>query len=372
MFDEPDAPRGDRRRRCATSTRRCSSPPARRRSRPRSTCSATTSAALRLPLVEADEAELAEVRATLERHGLLAGGRAGVERHAARPPARGLGEIGKNMTVVEYDGRIVVVDTRAALPDRRDDGHRPRAARLHLPARARRRHRGDRHHPRPRGPPRRAAVDPARARAEQRSRSPTAASSRSPWRAPSSTSTSCARPSSRCCRSARWPRPARSSIEMIHLTHSIPDACGVALTTELGTMLITGDYKFDQTPVGGAPADVSRLAELGREGLLLLCGDSTNADRAGHVAQRVGRRPEPRARLRALPRAGSSSRASPRTSTASSRSSTRPPRSTARSCWSAARCARTSTSAARSATSTCPRASSSSRARSTSSPTRSS
>ena len=65
------------------------------------------------------------------------------------------------------------------------------------------------------------------------------------------------------------------------MTHSIPDACGVAITTELGTVLITGDYKFDQTPVDGAPADVSRLAELGREGLLLLCGDSTNADRPG-------------------------------------------------------------------------------------------
>ena len=58
--------------RCTTSTTRCSSPPARRRSRRRSTCSATTSAALRLPMVEADEAELSEVRAVLERHGLLA------------------------------------------------------------------------------------------------------------------------------------------------------------------------------------------------------------------------------------------------------------------------------------------------------------
>jgi ribonuclease J len=70
-------------------------------------------------------------------------------------------------------------------------------------------------------------------------------------------------------------------IELIHLTHSIPDMMAVALTTDLGTMLITGDYKFDQTPVSGEPADVSRLAELGREGLLLLCGDSTNADRPG-------------------------------------------------------------------------------------------
>jgi ribonuclease J len=70
-------------------------------------------------------------------------------------------------------------------------------------------------------------------------------------------------------------------VELIHMTHSIPDASAVALKTDLGTILITGDYKFDQTPVDGVPADVTRLAELGREGLLLLCGDSTNADRPG-------------------------------------------------------------------------------------------
>src|SRR6185503_10745329 len=71
-------------------------------------------------------------------------------------------------------------------------------------------------------------------------------------------------------------------IELIHMTHSIPDACAVAIHTELGVVLVTGDYKFDQTPVDGIPADVSRLAELGREGLLLLCGDSTNVDRPGY------------------------------------------------------------------------------------------
>jgi ribonuclease J len=71
------------------------------------------------------------------------------------------------------------------------------------------------------------------------------------------------------------------SLEMIHMTHSIPDASAVALTSELGTILVTGDYKFDQTPVDGEPADISRLAQLGTEGILLLCGDSTNADRAG-------------------------------------------------------------------------------------------
>ncbi|HLJ02579.1 MAG TPA: ribonuclease J [Solirubrobacteraceae bacterium] len=71
------------------------------------------------------------------------------------------------------------------------------------------------------------------------------------------------------------------TVELVHMTHSIPDSCAVAVTTELGTVLATGDYKFDQTPVDGLPADISRLAELGRQGILLLCGDSTNADRPG-------------------------------------------------------------------------------------------
>ena len=56
------------------------------------------------------------------------------------------------------------------------------------------------------------------------------------------------------------------SIEMVKMAHSIPDAFAVALTCELGTTLVTGDYKFDQTPVDGVPADVSRLAELGPRG----------------------------------------------------------------------------------------------------------
>jgi ribonuclease J len=71
------------------------------------------------------------------------------------------------------------------------------------------------------------------------------------------------------------------TMELVHMTHSIPDSSAVALGTDQGTVLITGDYKFDQTPVDGPPADVSRLAELGREGVLLLCGDSTNVDREG-------------------------------------------------------------------------------------------
>ena len=78
-------------------------------------------------------------------------------------------------------------------------------------------------------------------------------------------------------------------VELVHMTHSIPDAVGGrAAHASSGTTLVTGDYKFDQTPVDGHARPTSaRLAELGDEGLLLLCGDSTNADRAGLLAERV-------------------------------------------------------------------------------------
>ena len=72
-------------------------------------------------------------------------------------------------------------------------------------------------------------------------------------------------------------------IEMVHMSHSIPDARAVVLHTDLGAVVVTGDYRFDQTPVDGRPADIARLAELGSEGVLCLCGDSTNADRPGVV-----------------------------------------------------------------------------------------
>src|SRR4051812_10706846 len=130
------------------------------------------------------------------------------------------------------------------------------------------------------------------------------------------------------------------TVETIKVSHSIPDSSAVALTCDLGTTLITGDYKFDQTPVDGVPADVARLAELGREGVLSCA--ATPRTSTGRGSRRPNR-PWVRSSSRSSPaaRAGSWSRASRRTSTACSRSWMPRPRSGARSRWSAARCART-------------------------------
>jgi ribonuclease J len=193
-------------------------------------------------------------------------------------PLGGLGEIGKNMTVVEYDGAIVVVDTGLRFPtaeqvgidlvlpdftylrERADDiegiiithGHEDHLGALpwilrelgtDIPVYG--------------GP---LTMAMARSKLDEHRLKDTDLTD---------------------VRPGETLELGPFDIELIHLTHSIPDMMAVALTTDLGTMLITGDYKFDQTPVDGKPADVSRLAELGRDGLLLLCGDSTNADRPG-------------------------------------------------------------------------------------------
>jgi ribonuclease J len=71
------------------------------------------------------------------------------------------------------------------------------------------------------------------------------------------------------------------AVEWIHITHSVPDACSLALHTPDGVIVHTGDFKIDQTPVQGAPPDMARLARLGDEGVLLLLSDSTNAEHEG-------------------------------------------------------------------------------------------
>ncbi len=194
-------------------------------------------------------------------------------------PLGGLGEIAKNMTVVEYDGRIVVVDTGLRFPtpemvgidlvlpdftylrERAKDieaivithGHEDHIGALPWVLREL-----DQNAPPVYGAAltvemARSKIDEHRLKGVQLNKVETGESVElGPF-----------------------------SLELVHMTHSIPDACAVALGTDLGTVLLTGDYKFDQTPVDGPPADVSRLVELGREGVLLLCGDSTNVDRPG-------------------------------------------------------------------------------------------
>jgi ribonuclease J len=194
-------------------------------------------------------------------------------------PLGGLGEIGKNMTVIEYDGRIVVVDTGLMFPtaemhgidlvlpdfsylrDRADDieaivlthGHEDHVGALPYVLREI-------------GTPPviyggLLTIGMVRSKLDEHKLGESTPLQELP-------------PGEKV-------KHGPFELELVHLAHSIPDMRGVLIGTEVGKVLMTGDYKFDQTPVDGRPADVSRLAELGKEGLLLLCGDSTNADRPG-------------------------------------------------------------------------------------------
>ena len=205
-------------------------------------------------------------------------------------PLGGLGEIGKNMTVVEYDGRIVVVDVGLRFPtpemvgidlvlpdftylrERAEDieaivvthGHEDHLGALPWVLREL----GEDVAPVYGGPltiaMARSKLDEHKLRGVELVDTPT----------------------------GEELDFGAFTCELVHMTHSIPDSTAVALTCELGTVLLTGDYKFDQTPVDGPPADVSRLAQLGAEGVLLLCGDSTNVDRPGYSPSESGVGPE--------------------------------------------------------------------------------
>lgn len=75
----------------------------------------------------------------------------------------------------------------------------------------------------------------------------------------------------------------KCSVEIVRVNHSIPDATALAIHTPLGTVVHTGDYKFDHTPVNGAPADFGTLARLGNEGVLVAMGDSTRIESPGYT-----------------------------------------------------------------------------------------
>lgn len=71
--------------------------------------------------------------------------------------------------------------------------------------------------------------------------------------------------------------------EFIRVAHSIPDSCAIAVHNPVGTILFTGDFKFDFTPIDHEPTDIHRLAQLGEEGVLALYSDSTNVEHKGYT-----------------------------------------------------------------------------------------
>ena len=72
-------------------------------------------------------------------------------------------------------------------------------------------------------------------------------------------------------------------LEFVNVNHSIPDAVAIAIRTNAGLIVFSGDYKIDLTPIEGEPLDLARFAALGREGVLAYFGDSTNSERSGYV-----------------------------------------------------------------------------------------
>ncbi|NLL88847.1 MAG: ribonuclease J [Firmicutes bacterium] len=72
-------------------------------------------------------------------------------------------------------------------------------------------------------------------------------------------------------------------VEFIHVNHSIPDVVAIAVRTPLGIVVHCSDFKFDQTPIDGKVTDLFRLAQFGNEGVLCLLSDSTNAERPGYT-----------------------------------------------------------------------------------------
>ena len=81
------------------------------------------------------------------------------------------------------------------------------------------------------------------------------------------------------------------TVEFIRVGHSIPDACGLAITTDLGTIIQTGDFKFDQTPIDKKPPQFARFAQYGEDGVLALLSDTTNAGRPGLTGSESSVRP---------------------------------------------------------------------------------
>lgn len=194
-------------------------------------------------------------------------------------PLGGLGEIGKNMTVVEYNNDLVVIDCGLGFPD--DDmpgidlvipdityleankdrirgillthGHEDHIGAIPYVLRT--------INPPVFGTPLTLGI--IKNKLEEHTL---------PWK-----------PDLRVVRAGDRVKLGAIEAEFIHVNHSIADACAIALHTPLGTLVHTGDFKLDTTPIDGAMMDIVRLGELGQEGVLMLMCESTNAERPGHT-----------------------------------------------------------------------------------------
>ena len=83
------------------------------------------------------------------------------------------------------------------------------------------------------------------------------------------------------CEAGETVKAGKFTVEFIHVNHSIADACGFAIKCAVGTVIHTGDFKIDPTPIQGGMIDLGRLGQLGKEGVLALLADSTNVERPG-------------------------------------------------------------------------------------------
>ena len=242
---------------------------------------------LRLPLVEATPDEAAAVTPRARELRFAAGG----DRLMAADPVRiiplgGLGEVGKNMTVFEYRGRMVLLDTGLTFP--RDDmlGIDIVLPDFTLRGRAGRQARRDRADPRARGSHRRAALPAARDRDVGRGVGYAADARPGQVEARRARPDAARRPGrDQARRRARF-RSGPFTMEFMRVTHSVPDAVAVAFHTEFGPIIHTGDFKLDPTPIDNRPTDLARLRALGDEGVALLMSDSTNAEVPGST--RIG------------------------------------------------------------------------------------
>ena len=77
------------------------------------------------------------------------------------------------------------------------------------------------------------------------------------------------------------------NIEFLRITHSIPDACSLIIRTPVGTIINTGDWRFEENPIDGKPSDKQRLKEIGDEGVLMLMCDSTSCEKTGRSASEM-------------------------------------------------------------------------------------